>query len=116
MVTKPIVLVPPSFSNSSCNHPRYQNVTIWYFLSVGDIVQSLVVFTLTFGILFANILFIFVINSRRYSKYIHSQVSKCFSDDNFFFSKNHVCVGPIKQIPNLLFKIGLLINVVISFK
>ncbi|XP_066248611.1 trace amine-associated receptor 8c [Euwallacea similis] len=73
MVTKPTVLVPPSFSNSSCNHPRYQNTTFWTIVSAGDVIQSFVVLMLTFGILFANVLFISVINSRRYSKYIHSQ-------------------------------------------
>ncbi|KAH1022589.1 hypothetical protein HUJ04_011969 [Dendroctonus ponderosae] len=73
MVTKPTILVPPSLSNSSCHHPRYQNVSIWSTISTGDVVQTAVVLALTFAILFANILLISVINSRRYAKYIHSQ-------------------------------------------
>ncbi|ENN73856.1 hypothetical protein YQE_09548, partial [Dendroctonus ponderosae] len=77
MVTKPTILVPPSLSNSSCHHPRYQNVSIWSTISTGDVVQTAVVLALTFAILFANILLISVINSRRYAKYIHSQIQVC---------------------------------------
>jgi hypothetical protein len=45
-------------------------------LGPGDVLQALIVLLLTVGVLAANLLLILVINSRRYSKYIHSQVGK----------------------------------------
>ncbi|KAJ8979597.1 hypothetical protein NQ317_019485, partial [Molorchus minor] len=42
-------------------------------LTVGDVLQAFIVLFLTTGVLVANMLLILVINSRRYSKYIHSQ-------------------------------------------
>ncbi|XP_060533010.1 trace amine-associated receptor 8c [Cylas formicarius] len=67
------VQVTPSLQNSSCTHPRYNQVTFWTNLTTGDVVQASVVLILTMGIIVANLLLISVINSRRYSKYIHSQ-------------------------------------------
>ncbi|XP_067000932.2 trace amine-associated receptor 1 [Anabrus simplex] len=66
-------LTPPPLMNSSCSHSRplsedYINtVTLW------GLTQALLILLLSAGILGANLLVIFVINSRRYSKYIHAQ-------------------------------------------
>ncbi|KAJ9593099.1 hypothetical protein L9F63_027660, partial [Diploptera punctata] len=66
-------LTPPPLHNSSCTHPRYlsasniNNITLW------DMTQALFILLLSAGILGANLLVILVINSRRYTKYIHSQ-------------------------------------------
>lgn len=73
---KAVLLVAPALQNSSCSHPRYANVGFLTGLGPGDVLQALIVFLLTFGVLAANLLLILVINSRRYSKYIHSQVCK----------------------------------------
>ncbi|GJQ86299.1 hypothetical protein Trydic_g8995 [Trypoxylus dichotomus] len=70
---KVTILVAPALHNSSCTHPRYSNLSFFAGLSPGDVLQALVVFSLTFGVLAANSVLILVINSRRYSKYIHSQ-------------------------------------------
>lgn len=70
---KATVLVAPALHNSSCTHPRYTHLGFLSGLGVGDVLQALVVFGLTFGVLAANTVLILVINSRRYSKYIHSQ-------------------------------------------
>jgi hypothetical protein len=74
-------LTPPPFHNSSCSHPRFLseshvNITLW------DMTQALFILLLSAGILGANLLLVLVINSRRYSKYIHSQVglTKSFID------------------------------------
>ncbi|KAL1492316.1 hypothetical protein ABEB36_012786 [Hypothenemus hampei] len=101
MVTKPILLVPPSFSNSSCTHPRYQNVTFWAALSAGDLLQTFIVAILTFGILFANILLISVINSRRYSKYIHSQPRYLLTSLACNDLALGLCVTPFAILPTL---------------
>lgn len=71
---KVTILVAPALHNSSCTHPRYANLGFLAGLGFGDVVQALIVFSLTFGVLAANTVLILVINSRRYSKYIHSQV------------------------------------------
>ncbi|KAK9708104.1 7 transmembrane receptor (rhodopsin family) [Popillia japonica] len=70
---KVTILVAPALHNSSCTHPRYANLGFLAGLGFGDVVQALIVFSLTFGVLAANTVLILVINSRRYSKYIHSQ-------------------------------------------
>lgn len=66
-------LTAPPLQNSSCSHPRYSNVRTMSHLTVGDVTQAALVLLLSIGILVANVLVIIVINSRRYSKYIHSQ-------------------------------------------
>lgn len=71
---KATVLVAPALHNSSCTHPRYGHLGFLSGLGPGDVIQALVVFSLTFGVLAANTVLILVINSRRYSKYIHAQV------------------------------------------
>jgi hypothetical protein len=73
MEQKSTWLTPPPFHNSSCSHPRYlsgsqANITLW------DMTQAFFILLLSAGILGANLLLVLVINSRRYSKYIHSQV------------------------------------------
>lgn len=72
---KTTILVAPALQNSSCTHPRYNHITFLSALGPGDVLQALIVLLLTVGVLGANMLLILVINSRRYSKYIHSQVS-----------------------------------------
>ncbi|XP_065340301.1 trace amine-associated receptor 1-like isoform X1 [Cloeon dipterum] len=70
-------LVAPPLHNSSCSHPRYAATVAagWWTAppSVVDAVQALFILMLSIGILAANVLLIFVINSRRYAKYIHAQ-------------------------------------------
>lgn len=75
---KPTILIAPALQNSSCTHPRYVHATIWTNLTPGDVLEAGIVLFLTTGVLAANMLLIFVINSRRYAKYIHSQVCKIF--------------------------------------
>ncbi|XP_017776625.1 PREDICTED: trace amine-associated receptor 5, partial [Nicrophorus vespilloides] len=70
---KTTILVAPALQNSSCSHPRYTGLSILAGLGPGEVIQALIVLLLTVGVLLANMLLIFVINSRRYSKYIHSQ-------------------------------------------
>ncbi|KAJ8922051.1 hypothetical protein NQ315_008692, partial [Exocentrus adspersus] len=53
--------------------PRYSQASFFSALSPGDVLQAFIVLSLTVGVLTANMLLILVINSRRYSKYIHSQ-------------------------------------------
>lgn len=66
-------LTAPPLQNSSCNHPRYSNIRSMTHLTVSDVTQATLVFLLSAGILIANVMVIIVINSKRYSKYIHSQ-------------------------------------------
>ncbi|XP_050295525.1 trace amine-associated receptor 1 [Anthonomus grandis grandis] len=101
MVTKSTTLVPPSLSNSSCTHPRYQNVTLLSTVSVGDALQSLVILALTFGIIFANILLISVINSKRYTKYIHSQPRYLLTSLACNDLAMGLCVTPFAIVPTL---------------
>lgn len=70
---KTVELVAPPLQNSSCSNPRF-GAGFFASLTFGDVLQALVILTLTFGVLAANMLLILVINSRRYSKYIHPQV------------------------------------------
>ncbi|XP_017305267.1 neuropeptide FF receptor 2, partial [Diaphorina citri] len=65
------ILIPPALSNSSCSHPRY--ATSGPPITWGSVTEATFVLLLTVGICGANILVIIVINTRRYSKYIHSQ-------------------------------------------
>lgn len=73
MEQKTTWLTAPSLQNSSCSHPRYASVRGIPHLTAGDVAQASIVLLLSLGILVANILVIVVINSRRYSKHIHSQ-------------------------------------------
>jgi hypothetical protein len=74
MDTKVSWSVPPPLHNSSCSHSRY--AAGWWAAapSLVDLVQAPFILLLSLGILVANILLICVINSRRYTKYIHAQV------------------------------------------
>lgn len=77
---KPQILLAPALSNSSCwrslagggYEARWENP------GVGEILRAAVILTLSLGILGANLLVICVINSRRYQKHIHAQVSFLF--------------------------------------
>ena len=43
-------------------------------VGVGDVAQAAVILFLSLGIVGANLMLLVVLNSRRYSKYIHQQV------------------------------------------
>ncbi|XP_031332828.1 trace amine-associated receptor 7d-like [Photinus pyralis] len=73
MNQKTTILVAPPLQNSSCSHSRYIHLSFLSELGPGDVLEALIVFMLTTGVLAANSILILVINSRRYSKYIHSQ-------------------------------------------
>lgn len=66
-------LVAPSLRNISCSHPRYVN-NLFSNIGPSDILQAFFILILTFAIVGANLMVIFVINSRRYALYIHPQV------------------------------------------
>ena len=69
--------VAPSVKNASCSHPRYlvPGHSFIVYIGVGEVIEASIILILTLGVIGANILVIFVINSRRYSSYIHLQVS-----------------------------------------
>lgn len=75
-----IWLVAPLVKNLSCSHPRYAGKFINH-IGPGDTIQAFLVICLTIGVVGANLMVIFVINSRRYSSYIHPQVNHF----NYFF-------------------------------
>ncbi|XP_066909719.1 trace amine-associated receptor 8c-like, partial [Halyomorpha halys] len=60
-------LIAPLVHNFSCSK------TLPAHISVGSVIQATFILLLSAGIFFANILVILVVNSRRYSKYIHQQ-------------------------------------------
>ncbi|XP_075222398.1 trace amine-associated receptor 8c isoform X2 [Lycorma delicatula] len=68
---KGTLMVAPALQNSSCSHSRYG--PSGPPISIGGLAQAAFILTLSIGILAANLLLIIVINTRRYSKYIHSQ-------------------------------------------
>ncbi|XP_034234077.1 trace amine-associated receptor 1-like, partial [Thrips palmi] len=65
------LLVPPSLANSTCGAVRLTSVSSG--VSFGDVAQATIVLILSLGVVGANLMLIVVINSRRYSKYIHEQ-------------------------------------------
>jgi len=67
-------LTAPPLYNSSCSHPRYLSASHINTVTLWDMMQGFFIFLLSAGILGANVLLVVVINSGRYSKYIHSQV------------------------------------------
>jgi hypothetical protein len=73
---KPQILLAPALSNSSCwrNLPGGIEAR-WQTPGFGELLRATLVLVLSLGILGANLLVICVINSRRYHKYIHAQVS-----------------------------------------
>lgn len=68
--------VAPSVKNASCSNPRYlvPEYSFIVYIGVGDVIEATIILMLTLGVIGANILVIFVINSRRYSSFIHQQV------------------------------------------
>lgn len=72
-----IWLVAPLVKNLSCSHPRYAGKFINH-IGPGDTIQAFLVICLTIGVVGANLMVIFVINSRRYNSYIHPQVNHFF--------------------------------------
>lgn len=70
-------LVAPLVKNLSCSHPRYAGKFINH-IGPGDTIQAFLVICLTIGVVGANLMVIFVINSRRYNSYIHPQVNHFF--------------------------------------
>lgn len=67
-------LTPPNIKNVSCTHERYTH-PLYYYIGPLDLIQALIIFSLTIGIIGANLMLIFVINHRRYSPYIEPQVN-----------------------------------------
>ena len=67
-------LTAPPLDNSSCSHPRYLSESHINTVTLWDMMQGFFIFLLSAGILCANLLLVVVINSSRYTKYIHSQV------------------------------------------
>lgn len=75
MEHKQAVLLAPSLSNSSCWRGGTSEAA-WTGPGPGELIRAILILLLSLGILCANLLVICVINSRRYSKYIHAQVSR----------------------------------------
>lgn len=75
-------LTPPNIKNFSCTHSRYV-LPLYYYIGPFDVIQAILIFLLTIGIIGANLILIFVINHRRYSPYIHPQV-KIMQNENIF--------------------------------
>lgn len=69
-------LLPPALNNSSCWPTDGSNNKFihWPTPGPGQLLRAALILFLSIGILIANLLVICVINSRRYSKYIHAQV------------------------------------------
>ncbi|XP_055312764.1 5-hydroxytryptamine receptor 1D [Sitodiplosis mosellana] len=65
-------LTAPNIKNVSCTHERYTH-PLYYYIGPLDVIQALIIFLLTIGIIGANLMLIFVINHRRYSPYIDPQ-------------------------------------------
>ncbi|KAL2726992.1 trace amine-associated receptor 9 isoform X1 [Vespula squamosa] len=72
MEHKQTILLAPALSNSSCWRTG-NSEAIWTGPGFGELLRATLILVLSLGILFANLLVICVINSRRYSKYIHAQ-------------------------------------------
>lgn len=70
------LLVPPTVKNSSCSHPRYTSHNFIVHIGIAETIEAVLILILTLGVIGANTLVIFVINNRRYSPYIHQQVSE----------------------------------------
>ncbi|CAG5074397.1 Similar to Taar6: Trace amine-associated receptor 6 (Rattus norvegicus) [Cotesia congregata] len=67
-------LLPPALNNSSCwPTDAGHKFTHWPTPGPGQLLRATLILFLSIGILVANLLVICVINSRRYSKYIHAQ-------------------------------------------
>ncbi|KAG8035048.1 hypothetical protein G9C98_001538 [Cotesia typhae] len=67
-------LLPPALNNSSCwPTDAGHKYTHWPTPGPGQLLRATLILFLSIGILVANLLVICVINSRRYSKYIHAQ-------------------------------------------
>lgn len=75
MEHKQTILLAPALSNSSCWRRDTSEAT-WTGPGPGELLRATLILVLSLGILCANLLVICVINSRRYSKYIHAQVGK----------------------------------------
>lgn len=67
-------LIAPNIKNVSCTHPRYIH-PLYHYIGPFDVVQALIILSITIGIIGANLMLIFVINHRRYSPYIHPLVN-----------------------------------------
>ncbi|XP_076224236.1 trace amine-associated receptor 8b isoform X3 [Nomia melanderi] len=72
MEHKPTLMLAPALSNSSCWR-RDTSEAAWTSPGPGELLRAILILFLSLGILCANLLVICVINSRRYSKYIHAQ-------------------------------------------
>ncbi|XP_044018750.1 trace amine-associated receptor 9 isoform X2 [Aphidius gifuensis] len=65
-------LLPPALNQSIC-WSDFSTKFFWTIPGVGEVIRATIILFLSLGILFLNLLVICVINSQRYSKYIHAQ-------------------------------------------
>ncbi|XP_076397721.1 green-sensitive opsin-3 isoform X5 [Megachile rotundata] len=72
MEHKQTILLPPALSNSSC-WQRDTSEPTWTVPGPAELLRAALILLLSLGILCTNLLVICVINSKRYSKYIHAQ-------------------------------------------
>lgn len=70
------ILIPPSVKNISCSHPRYEGTTLISNIGATEFIQAFFIIVITFAIVGSNLMVIIVINCRRYSSFIHPQVSE----------------------------------------
>jgi hypothetical protein len=65
-------LVPPSIKNISCSQSRLIS-TYLYNIGPNEVFQAFFIVLITVAILVSNLIVLLVINSRKYSMYIHPQ-------------------------------------------
>lgn len=73
MDLKATILTAPSLRNESCSNRV--NTSLFQQTGASDVIQAFFIMTLTLAIVGANLVLIIVINCRRYSSFIHPQVS-----------------------------------------
>ncbi|XP_035785223.1 5-hydroxytryptamine receptor 1D-like [Anopheles albimanus] len=94
-------LVAPAINNISCSHNRFAGHFL-HQLGPFDVIQALFIVLLTFLVISANLMVIFVINSRRYAAYIHPQPRYLLTS----LALNDLAIGlliiPFSALPALL--------------
>lgn len=74
MDLKTTILVPPAIKNITCAHPRYTGQLLSN-IGATELLQAFFILVMTLAIVGSNLMVIIVINCRRYSSFIHPQVS-----------------------------------------
>ncbi|KPJ06747.1 Beta-2 adrenergic receptor [Papilio machaon] len=97
--TKGALLVAPSLSNSSC----WLNGKAWpsALPAPADILKALFIFTLSMGIVFANLVLICVLNNRRYIKYIDNQPRYLLTSLALNDLFTGILIAPVALLPAL---------------